>query len=283
MERVYEISEPAALDVRLVAGEVEVTTREGPTLSVELVAEDPDSQEQVDRAQVELHEHAGRPRLLVDVPQRRGGFSLGSLFGHQGVRCTITAPAGSSLRARTKSADVEAHGVIGDLDVATASGDVSVERVDGKLSVKTASGDVSAGEVAGETSVQTASGDVDIDLSAGKASVATASGDVRIGDAGGDLSVNTVSGDQRHEAVVRGRVAAHSVSGDVRIGVRRGSKVYLDCSTVGGETSSELEPTGAEPDGDGPLVEVRAKSVSGDIVITRAPAPAEQVEQGVSA
>lgn len=285
MERTYEVSGPAALDVRLAAGEIEVSAREGATLSVELVAEDAESQDQVERARVELQAHAGRPRLLVDVPQRRGGFSLGGLFGRQGVRCLITAPSGSSLRARTKSADVEATGSLGEVDVATASGDVAVERVDGSLSAKTASGDVSACEVRGETSVQTASGDVDVDVAHGKASVASASGDVRIGDARGDLSVNTVSGDQRHEAVVRGRVAAHSVSGDVEIGVRRGSRVHLDCSTVGGETRSELELTGEEPAGDGPFVEVRAKTVSGDIAISRAPAPSseELVEQEVPA
>jgi DUF4097 and DUF4098 domain-containing protein YvlB len=72
--------------------------------------------------------------------------------------------------------------------------------------------------------------------------------------------------------VLRGKVAAHSVSGDVTIAVRRGSKVYLDCNTVSGDTSSELELTTDAPAGDGPLVEIRAKTVSGDIRITRAPA-----------
>jgi len=73
--------------------------------------------------------------------------------------------------------------------------------------------------------------------------------------------------------VMRGNVAAHSVSGDVTIGVRRGSKVYLDCNTVSGDTTSELELTTDAPAGDGPLVEIRAKTVSGDIRITRAAAP----------
>jgi hypothetical protein len=88
------------------------------------------------------------------------------------------------------------------------------------------------------------------------------------------VTANTVSGDQHHDAVVQGRVAAHSVSGDVVIGVRRGSRAWLDCTTVSGETSSELELTPDAPDGDGPLVEIRAKTVSGDIRITRAPARA---------
>ena len=59
--------------------------------------------------------------------------------------------------------------------------------------------------------------------------------------------------------------------------MRRGSKVFLDCNTVSGDTSSELELTPDAPAGDGPLVEIRAKTVSGDIQITRAAAPAPDI------
>ena len=131
--------------------------------------------------------------------------------------------------------------------------------------------------------VQTASGDIDLEIVRGPASVASASGDVTIGEAYDNVSANTVSGDQEHGAVMRGNVAAHSVSGDVTIGVRRGSKVYLDCNTVSGDTSSELELTTDAPAGDGPLVEIRAKTVSGDIRITRAAAPATNDAQEVHA
>jgi DUF4097 and DUF4098 domain-containing protein YvlB len=109
------------------------------------------------------------------------------------------------------------------------------------------------------------------------------SGDVSIGEAYDNVSANTVSGDQEHGAVMRGNVSAHSVSGDVTIGVRRGSKVYLDCNTVSGDTSSELELTTDAPAGDGPLVEIRAKTVSGDIRITRAAAPSATHAQEVHA
>jgi DUF4097 and DUF4098 domain-containing protein YvlB len=128
--------------------------------------------------------------------------------------------------------------------------------------------------VTGSVNVQTASGDIDIDIVRGSANVATASGDLRIDEAYDNVNANTVSGDQTLGAVLRGNISAHSVSGDVQIGVRRGSKVFLDCNTISGDTSSELELTPEAPGGDGPLVEIRAKTVSGDIQIMRAPAPA---------
>jgi hypothetical protein len=275
MQRIFDVNGPVELDVRLTSGEVEVdTTNGGNRLELELIAHDEESQPLVDNARIEFQEHHSVPQLLVDVPQRRGGgFNLGFLFGRSGITCRIRAPRGSSLALRSKSADLTADGTLGGLTVTTASGDVQVERVEGNLSVKGASADLRAREVTGSVSVQTASGDVSIDVVRGSVSVQSASGDVQIDEAYANVNASTVSGDQQLGAVMRGNVAAHSVSGDVHIGVRRGSKVFLDCNTVSGDTSSELELTPDAPAGDGPLVEIRAKTVSGDIQITRAPAP----------
>jgi hypothetical protein len=277
MQKTFDVSGPVSLEVRLASGEIEIEATPGATRAeIELIAHDDDSQQFVDNARVELQGQHSLPHLIVDVWQRRGGgFNLGGfLFGRQGITCRVRVPESSSLTVRTKSADLTVRGTIGGVNVATASGDVDVQTVDGSLSVKSASGDVSAREVRGGVDVQTASGDVEIEAVRDRVSVATASGDVTVEAADGDVSVNTVSGDQRHGAVRRGNVSAHSVSGDLQIGVRRGSKVYLDCNTVSGDTSSELELTTEAPSGDGPLVEVRAKTVSGDIRITRAPAHA---------
>jgi hypothetical protein len=91
------------------------------------------------------------------------------------------------------------------------------------------------------------------------------------------------SGDLSLGAVMTGEVHAQAVSGDVSIGVRRGSRVFLDCNTLSGDTSSELELTTDAPAGDGPLVEIRAKTVSGDIRITRAAALVNDDAQEVHA
>ena len=273
MQKTFDVSGPVELELRLAAGEIEIDPSLEGRVEIELTAQDEESQRAIDEARVELHEHPDRPHVIVDVPLRRGGFSFGLVFGRSGVTCRIRCPEGSLVSVKSKSADVVARGTIGGLSVQTASGDVEAARVLGGVSVKSASGDVSVREVAGGASVQTASGDVELEIVRGAVSIATASGDVTIGEAYDNVGVNTVSGDQNHGAVMSGHVAAHSVSGDVRIGVRRGSRVFLDCNTVSGDTSSELEVTPDAPTGEGPLVEIRAKTVSGDIRITRAPAP----------
>ena len=280
MQQSFEVSGPTELDVRLASGEIEVEAIEGATrVELELIAHDDESQQLVDATRVELHDHHGRPQVVVDVPQRRGSFNLGMLFGRQGITCRLRAPERSGLSVRSKSADVRVRGTLGGANIQTASGDVRLEDVDGGLNVRSASGDVVAQEISSGANIQTASGDVSLDAVRGPVNAQTASGDLRIGEAWNNVNANTVSGDQLHGAVFEGLVAAHSVSGDVQIGVRRGSKVFLDCNTVSGDTRSELELTTEAPPGDGPLVEIRAKTVSGDIAITRAPAPADNAQE----
>jgi hypothetical protein len=277
MQKQFEVAGPVEIDVRLQSGDVEIDASLDGRVEVELIGHDDESAALVEEARVELRDHA-TPKVVIELPQRRPGFGFGFIFGRQGVNCRVRCPEHSAVTAQTKSADVVARGVLGNVNIATASGDIELETVDGGVVVKSASGDVTVREVAGGLNAQTASGDISIDIARGAVNIATASGDVEIGDAFESVTVNTVSGDQHHRAVVRGNVGAHSVSGDIEIGVRRGSRAWLDCNTVSGDTSSELELSPEVPEGDGPLVEIRAKTVSGDIRITRAPAPAETTE-----
>jgi hypothetical protein len=276
MQKTFEVQGPVDLDVRLESGDVGVDPTAEGRVEIELIAHDEESQRLVDNARIELNPHGHRPTVLVDVPQKKG-FSI-SIFGRSGIECRIRCPHDSALSVRTKSADISTRGTIGGLNVQTASGDLDVDRVSGGVNVKSASSDFSAREVGGGVNIQTASGDIDLSIARGPVNVTSVSGDISIGEAYDNVNANSVSGDQDHRAVMQGIVAAHSVSGDVTIAVRRGSKAFLDCTTVSGDTTSELELTSDAPAGDGPLVEIRAKTVSGDIRITRASAPADTQE-----
>ena len=276
MQKSFDVQGPVELDVRLTSGDIEVDPTAEGRVEIELIAHDEESQRLVDNARIELSPHGHRPTILVDVPQKKG-FSI-SIFGRSGIECRIRCPHDSGLSVRTKSADISTRGTIGGLNVQTASGDLDVNRVSGGVNVKSASSDFSAREVGGGVNIQTASGDIDLSIARGPVNVTSVSGDISIGEAYDNVNANSVSGDQDHGAVMQGVVAAHSVSGDVTIAVRRGSKAFLDCTTVSGDTTSELELTSDAPAGDGPLVEIRAKTVSGDIRITRAPAPADTQE-----
>ena len=93
MRRTFEVNGPVDLEVRLASGEIEIDASPGATtVEVELIAGDEESQALVDEARVEQRERHGRGYVLVDVPQKRGGFSLGSLFGRSGITCRVRVP-----------------------------------------------------------------------------------------------------------------------------------------------------------------------------------------------
>jgi putative adhesin len=278
MQKSFDVTGPVELDIRLTSGDIEIDPSLEGRVEIELIAHDEESQALLDETRIELQNNGRRPTILIDVPKRRGSFSLGMLFNRTGISATIRCPEDSGVQLRSKSADLSARGLLGGLNVATASGDIEVDRVSGGVNVKSASADFEARELGDGVSIASASGDIEIGIARGPLNLNTVSGDIEVGEAWDNVNANTVSGDQDHGAVLRGKVTVVAVSGDITVGVRRGSRAYLDCSTVSGDTSSELEVGSSEPTGDGPLVEIRAKTVSGDITITRAPAPMDTQE-----
>ena len=274
---------PVLLDLELPAGAIEIETAETEDTHVELEAlsDRAQVQEMVAAARIEEVRRGDGHRVIVEVRTRHGvwiSFSSGPdiRLGTPELRLRISCPKGADLDVKTKSADLEARGEYGDVDVKTASGDLSIEASRG-VQVKTASGDVHLDTVGGTLDVKTVSGDVHVGSVKENANFQVVSGDVYVRDAGGSITGNSVSGDQRYEAVLRGRCELRAVSGDIGVGVRRGSRVFIDANTVSGSTSSEFDLSDApqqEPDPDSPLVEVFAKTVSGDVRLERAPAPA---------
>jgi len=124
--------------------------------------------------------------------------------------------------------------------------------------------------VGGDAVVNTASGDVELGRVVGEAVVKTASGDVTVREGGRAVNVSTASGDQRVGAVTAGAVTLQSASGDIGVGIREGSNVWVDARAMSGRTRSELELDDVPPAGDAPLVELRATSMSGDVSVSRA-------------
>jgi DUF4097 and DUF4098 domain-containing protein YvlB len=278
---------PVRLDLELPSGAIEVEAGDTEETHVELEAISSNDQvrEMVETARIELVRRGDGHEVVVEVRTRHGvwiSFSRGPdiRIGSPEMRLRITCPKGAELDVRTKSADVQARGDYGLVDVNTASGDVSVEH-SARADVKTASGDVHFDEVDGTLDVKSASGDVHVGTVSRAANIQLVSGDLYLREANDSVSANTVSGDQRLEAVLKGRMELRAISGDINVGVRRGSRVFIDANTVSGSTSSEFDLSDAPveaPSEGSPLVELFAKTVSGDVRVERAPAPAHSTE-----
>jgi hypothetical protein len=228
------------LKVRVPAGRVEITTVEGEETRVALTGDA--------RVEESATIEARGSDVIVEIEDRRLAF----LRLSPDVNVMITCPPGARLEFKGVAADLAVRGRAGQADVKTVSGDVRLEQVDGDLTVRSVSGDVAAAAVTGRATVQ------------------TVSGDIRVDEAAGPVTAQTVSGDQRLGSVAAGAVTLKSVSGDMLVGIRAGSGLWVDAKSVSGDTSSELEVGDSPPEGDGPLVELRATAMSGDIRVVRA-------------
>ena len=241
---------PVTLDIRIPSGDVEIETDDAGETAVELQARGRDPEQLEHDAEISMRPRGDGYEVRVEAGNGRGGLFRGR-SGEYRVR--IAAPHGATVRAQLASADISGRGRYSELDVKVASGDVEFEEVTGQAGINSASGDVELEHV-GTAKVNSASGDVEIDESEDGADVNTASGDIAI------------------RSVVSGDVRVNSASGDIEVGIAKGSRLFVDAQTLSGDTSSELDlESGSTIESDeGPLVELKARSMSGDISVKRA-------------
>ncbi|MGH3942418.1 MAG: DUF4097 family beta strand repeat-containing protein [Pseudonocardiaceae bacterium] len=185
----------------------------------------------------------------------------------------VTAPAGSSIIARSGSADIAVDGVADRFDASTGSGQVRAQRCTGAMDISTSSGHVGLGSALSGLRVRTGSGGVDVVSleGAGSAStVQTGSGDVRIGAVEHDVSARTGSGDLTVVDASAGNIQLATGSGQLRVGIHPGVRAEVDVSSGSGRVRSDLTVGGPPVEGDVGL-RVRARTGSGDALVTSAP------------
>jgi len=241
---------PVTLDIRIPAGDVEIETDDAGETAVELQARGRDTEELERDAEISMRPRGDGYEVRIEAGRGRGG-----IFGLRGgeYRVRVAAPHGATVRANLASTDITGRGRYSEIDIKVASGDVEFE------------------DVSGEAGVNAASGDVNLDR-VGTAKVNSASGDVKIDEATEGADVNTASGDVAIGRVVSGDVRLNSASGDIDVGIAKGSRLWVDAQTLSGDTTSELDlESGSTIETDeGPLVELKARSMSGDISVKRA-------------
>ncbi|MEJ7833160.1 MAG: DUF4097 family beta strand repeat-containing protein [Nocardioides sp.] len=268
----FETHRPVDLFVEIGSGTVQIQTTDTTESHVEINGRD------ADRATVEQD----GDRLSVVAPRHRTGFSSGEAK----LDFLITVPTRSELTVRSGSAEVTARGAYGVTHVKSGSGEVQIESLEGQslvetgsggvrieasesdLRVKSGSGDIAIERCGGALSVSTGSGDVQIGTNNGPAMIKTGSGDLKVAEARTDVAMTTGSGDLVIGSASNGRFSVKGASSDVRIGVPAGVPVWTDLSTISGQIRSDLAGAG-EPEEGADYVELRAKTVSGDIVLTQ--------------
>jgi hypothetical protein len=271
---VFETPGSVSLQIKLPSGRVLVATADEPRTTVEVVAVGRRGQDAIDEIEVTMEERLGRYVVKVEQKDRFRWGPIQITWGGD-FECRITCPPGSDLELSGGSTDVRAEGELGDVSIRTASGDTKLESVLRELQVKTASGDIDVATVATQASLVTVSGDVMLGRSEASVTARSVSGDILIGSSAGILGISTTSGDVDVKAVSGGDVRVQTVSGDVRLGIARGTRTWIDAVSVSGRLESELGLDEQEPDseaGSDPVVPLNVKTVSGDVSVVRAAA-----------
>ena len=263
----YNLDVPADLtvDVKLPIGLVEIVAGPPGIATVELTSRGGLGEQLLDESRVEV----SGDRLIVHAPDRgTRGLGLFRARVSGSLHARITIPEGARLDADVAAADIDAPIRFREAQIRSASGDIRLGDVTGPASVHTASGDLQLGDVDGDLSAATASGDVRIGDVGGTATVRTASGDVAVGSLGGDARVRSVSGDVAVRELTSGDIDVASTSGDLDLRVAPGLQIHLDVSSVSGDLRSDLG--GGDESRSQVDLSLRARSVSGDITISRA-------------
>lgn len=253
--RTFDTPDGLHLELRIPSGSINVETADISSTTVEIRGE-----KDANEFRIELTPLAdGGHRLRIH--QERRAFQFGWT---REVSVHVRAPGGVTVDAESGSADLEVDGDAGSIAFRSGSGDLRFSSVRGDVTAKCASGDINGGSVAGGLVAHTASGDVEVGSAVGRIVARSASGDVRVGHAPGPVQATTASGDLSFGGLAHGEATLRSVSGDIDVGIATGTRVWLDLSSVSGDTRSDLDPSDAPEEGRD-LVELRAQSVSGDI------------------
>ena len=184
----------------------------------------------------------------------------------------VTLALVTEAEVETASGEVRVEQVAGSLRAYTASGDIQIRQAGGPVHLRSASGSQTVMAVDGDAECESASGDIHVGHVRGHLSARAASGDIVVRESHGGLSLQSQSGDLEARLVHQGRVTAEAISGDVTVGIAQGSRLAVNAHTRSGDLTSEIslhdDPAGEERAG--PLVELRAHTISGDVRIVRA-------------
>jgi hypothetical protein len=280
MPSTYETPGPVTIRVRLGSGRVVVTTADEPRTIVDLVPHGRGGEDRIETVTVSCEEHHGRHVVTVEEKDRIRWGPIRITWGGD-VEVRVTCPVGADLDLSGGSTDVRVEGTLNDVSVRSASGDLRLDVVTGELQAKTASGDVFVRALEDEGEIVSVSGDVDIGRAERQLSVRSVSGDVEVGEVHGPLTVSSTSGDVELKEVASGDVRIQTISGDARIAIGPGTRVWVDATSVSGHLRSDLglsdEPSDSEASAESDttpeerdVVPLHVKTVSGDVAIVHA-------------
>ncbi|MFI6389957.1 DUF4097 family beta strand repeat-containing protein [Nonomuraea sp. NPDC050540] len=246
----FDTPKPIQAAVDLAAGEVRLVAERRADTRVRVNPLDPASDDDATAAGLTEVEYSGG-HLKVRTP-RQGAVTV-----------EIQLPEGSGLEIDLSAGQVRSHGRLGETRIHSAHGGIQLDQTAG-LDVESGSGDVCVAAVEGPAVITMRNGDLCLGEAAGGLRVTTTRGRIEVERAHADVEVTTGEGDVRIGEVARGSVTLVA-SGQVEVGVRRGSAARLSLDSTYGAVRNLLEAWPPPEES----VEIHASATFGDVVVQR--------------
>jgi hypothetical protein len=280
---VHPFDGPASVRVEIQIGRVEVVAADRADVSVTVSASN--RNRSGDRAAAE----AVRVDRVGDTLVVKGPFKL-NLFGKgDSVDVLLEVPERSDVAAGVKYGSARVAGRLGTVRADVPYGELSVDAAErleikggyGEYRVRHVAGDAEiafkagtmrVGTVGGRLRLTGADGPIVIDRLDGPAELATSSGGIEVGSAASGATVRAAYGNVRIRDAVRGVVRVDGSYGNVDVGVRRGTAVWLDAVAQHGVVRSDLTADSGPSAGEDTL-ELRIRTGYGSINVNRSDTP----------
>jgi hypothetical protein len=255
--RTLKVGAGGAIELGNVSGDIVITAGGGNEARLDVVktarARTVDEAKELLRlVEVEIDERGGRAEVRTrypgedDRPRGRRNFNVS-------VAYTLTAPAGTAIRANSVSGDVSASDIKGELSLESVSGSITIRNGGRVAAANSVSGDVEVTNttIDGALDASSVSGTVTLrHVKAGRLDAGSVSGDVVVEDVQCErVEAQSVSGNISFSGPLApsGRYELQSHSGEVRMAITGGAGFEIEATSFSGSVRSDFELKGAQP------------------------------------
>lgn len=232
-EETIKVSEGGSLSIKLLVGDIKLTTWDRDEINVKY----------------DSNEEEGIGQLVIN--RDNNNIEITSSSNYYIDEINISIPKKFNLEVSTTAGDIKINGdVNGKVKIKTSGGDIKLENIDSDAELKTDGGDIRTGKVNGNAQISTSGGDLRIGSVTGEAVIKTSGGSISVGNIGKKAELKTAGGN----------VYSKNIGGDAKITSGGGN---IDAGEISG--NAELKTGGGNINIEKANGKVSAKSGAGNI------------------
>ncbi len=276
---VVPVDGPASVRIELEVGKLDVVATDRPDVTITASASNPGRGGDRAAADAVRVDRVG-DEIVVRGPQKRR--LLGP--GKDAVDLVVELPEASAVTALVRYGSARLAGRFGAVSVELPFGQLSLDTAE-RLELKGGHGDYRVTAVTGDADVRfkwgstrvghvggrlqlSGDGPIMVDRTDGPADLKTSTGPLELGTAGAGATIRSAYGPVRVRDALRGVIRVDGAYGNVDVGVRAGTAVWLDATSQHGVVRTDLAADSGPGTGEETL-ELHVRTGYGSIAVHR--------------